>query len=178
MSNTECKYCNNNSTSLFLYELDQLRSSVRTRAVLSAEILQAKDDEEFAKVLKENYCCQRSRYNAMDAYQKYFPYRGMANQQLYIDRLKEDIRRLSQMVKDLTPEKYAEIEAQAQSEGQKTEIWYIINYIVDLYKGLKELSKNTKLAYERETDPKRRELLDGRKKEKTEGKLLRFEQRK
>lgn len=156
MSSIDCQYCN----AVFPSYSESLRISLMTtKPIIGSKLLQAGEDIEFAKIFHKKYCCSSAFLDAQAAYDKYFPYHGMRTQQLYIDRINQDILGLSQMMKDLTPEKHLELTT------EEDEIHYVIDHMVFLYQKLIELSHNTKVAYERETDPKRLKLLDGRIKE-------------
>lgn len=157
--NKNCKHCSNPNP--FPSVAQSLRSSLKLyKYKIMADILRCKEDKEFEEIQNTQYCCSSAKYDAEDAYNKYFPYRGMANIEEAIKRLHEITSSLNKALEDssLTTEEFMELD---NCDGE------IAQYIRDIeftYKRLNELSWYVKEALKRETDPEKRKLLDGREK--------------
>lgn len=160
-----CKYCADSNTKVFPTKTQDLRCSTRmTHNVMAGNAMQAMDDSEFAKILNTKHCCMPSQFDAEDAYHEFFPYHGLQKQEYYIGVLKSAVDGLSDSLKDLTTEKYSALE-DARGNGEDNEgesISEKFESIEFYYKKLEKLRINTTAALERETNPVRRKLLDGR----------------
>lgn len=155
----DCKHCSNPTP--FPSFAQSLRNSVRiNKSQIIANILRCKEDKGFKEIQNARYCCHSARYDAEDDYNKYFPYRGMANIESEIKYLCKTTSSLSKALRDkgLTAEVFMELDS---CDGK---IAQYIQSIEFTYKRLDELSWYVKKALKRETDPEKRKLLDGRSK--------------
>jgi hypothetical protein len=153
----DCKYCNNPFPNM----AQSLRSSLRTtRHIIMMNMLRCEEDKGFEEIQNAKYCCHAAQYDAEDAYDEYFPYKGM----LRIEGSIQDLYNISLYLNEafgdnkLTAEEFMALDS---CDGE------IAQYMQDLeftYKRLNKLCWNVKEALERETDPEKRKLLDGRNK--------------
>jgi hypothetical protein len=153
----DCKYCNNPFPNM----AQSLRSSLRTtRNIIMMNMLRCEEDKGFEEIQNTKYCCNAAQYDAEDAYDEYFPYKGMLRIEGSIQNLCDLTGALNEALgkPTLTSEAFIELDS---CDGE------IAQYMQDLeftYKRLNKLCWNVKEALERETDPEKRKLLDGRDK--------------
>ena len=146
-----CKYCRNDSYPTRGFKLFPYTGETRN-------FFQAMYDKEFSKIMKTNYCCDIKRSEVIDEYRRYFPYKGL-------HRLEEEVEyilgifsvHIKTQFSTLTQEELCLPGDEGLSELKKT-VLLISRYS----KTLEEKVDNIQAAYEREKDPERKKLLDGR----------------
>lgn len=158
----DCKHCN--EANIFPEMVQSLRSTLRTNKIrMAANFFRCEEDKGFEEIQNAEYCCSGAKYDAEDAYNKHFPYNGMADIEGSIQCLYESFTYLKKAFgnKKLTAEKFMEMELDTY-DGEIAQHMQSIEF---RYKSLIELSYNLEQALKRETDPEKRKLLDGRNSE-------------
>jgi len=154
----DCKHCCN---SLFPNAAQSLRASFRTTKIrIMTNMVRCKEDKGFEEIQNAKYCCAAAQYDAEDAYDEYFPYKGMLRIEGSIQDLYNITLYLNEAFGDnkLTAEEFMALDS---CDGE------IARHMQDIeftYNSLNKLRWNVKEALKRETDLEKRKLLDGRNK--------------
>lgn len=151
----DCKHCKEDD--IFPSIASSLRASFKTsKLVLLYNKLRRNQDEGFKEMQDKEYCCDEAKYDAEEVYDKYFPYDGMQriiNDIVRIECISQDMQ---EIMKDITIEEFISLDCDSKINHNINDLQYYI-------KTVEELISNVQKALKRETDPKKRILLDGRK---------------
>lgn len=154
--NEDCKHCKDGLPNI----TQSLRSNFRfSKSVMIMNMLRCNEDKDFEDLQNKKYCCNAAWMAAEDAYNEYFPYKGMWHIQQLIQELYEVTLEVNSLLDPtkLTAEDCLKLDT---CDGKIARCMQSINFA---YCRLIKLSENVEKALEREKDPEKRKLLDGRK---------------